>query len=331
MSWTAIRDALKTRLESALAGLANVHGYQEWTDDAPASKDWETLFSKSGKIHFWEITREARRSFVSPLDPTVRILRYDVGIMGYFAHHVRTSTPSEDSFNAAVELVGDDLEDGDRTLGGAAICYSDPDFQQIGYSDVNGAFCHFARCVITVEEEVAVTTSPDSDLAELTDAGVQESEYKEVGNRLISALQPGVSLAGLGTLDWARSQPAEPIFPPSNLLDGARLRPYFATSTARSVGGLTGEVQYVYRLHAYLLQTPGEDTAERALRAAKRIIDRVASEGYTARSLRGDGFEAREVSVDEEWGDDIPHEVWPGRRVTPIILQFTVRGSTVNC
>ncbi|MCE7873322.1 hypothetical protein DYH09_23505 [bacterium CPR1] len=150
MSYDAIRDALKTRLE-AVDDIGVVHSYQRWTAEAPNLPGFNTLFKSDGRLNTWMISRVGELSRKAPGDDSRYAVRHTLQVLAFYA--IDDSAASEEVFQDLVSDVLADLRAGDRTLGGACLTHSAPE-ATLDYADFCGVTCHRAEISLVVEEIV---------------------------------------------------------------------------------------------------------------------------------------------------------------------------------
>lgn len=144
MSYANIRSALQGRLQ-AIAGTGNVFPHLRWTDDdvdAPGFAD----FIDGDAVNFFQFTRtrfaDVRKGLLHR--------NHDIVIFGF--HSSSDSDATELLFQDLLEAIADDLEQGDRTLGGTCTIVHPPEVSPIEFIWFGPVFCHTAMIRITVEE-----------------------------------------------------------------------------------------------------------------------------------------------------------------------------------
>lgn len=124
MSWATIRTALKTRLES-ISSVGTVNEYEKFLTDNPESAAFLSAFVEGGKLNTWWIGR-SRREASNLVGSDSKVSRqYSVSIFGVFVFSGDGSSAT--AFDAVVDAICDNLEAGDRTLGGACLSHSLPE------------------------------------------------------------------------------------------------------------------------------------------------------------------------------------------------------------
>lgn len=155
MSWATVRAALKTRLE-AVSGVENVHGQLRYDHDGLDEDKFEELFIGAGEVvNTWQFTRTTRTAQRSPDLSTVTKVQHAVTLRGNrsVVDPGTGTTNTEDGFQDTIDAICDNLDDGDRTLGGVAITHSIPQAGQIGHAMFyNSVLCHDVSITFTVEE-----------------------------------------------------------------------------------------------------------------------------------------------------------------------------------
>jgi len=330
--WSAIRTALAARI--AAASGTQCHSRQEWTDGSPTSRDWRTLFGEdegagTDTVHFWEITRMGRTATDHEESDDVIVTRFRVALAGYLSHDSEYLT--EDDFQDIIDAISEDLETGDRTLGGVCNTHGLPSFGTIGYGElVDGVWCHVARAdfEIEVQETRSVSGTSGTDQG---DTGFHESELKEVGDALITFLSSSVvSPLGLVSWGWTGRPTQDLIYPslPRTRLPKATLRAVSGNSNSATIGACKANAEYVYEIRYYAVQVPGQDHHERTLRALKRFVDPFARTGF-APQLGVNGFTEIESTLIEAIEDDLDHPLGdPNLRVSCFGINLTIRGQT---
>lgn len=125
VSWASIRTQLAARL-ALIAGIGQVHDRQRFSVGKPGSPQFDGVFLVGGRLNCWMVTRVRRRS--APVDGEAgRELTHSVLILGLYGFWDLASTGTV--FDDLVDLVADDLRDGDRTLGGACVSVGEVDAQ----------------------------------------------------------------------------------------------------------------------------------------------------------------------------------------------------------
>lgn len=151
MSWSAIRTALKTRLE-AVSGIGIVHPFRRYVKGNETSPDFQTLFFSGGKLHAWQFYRTARRPQYSGSDDSRRVVHHDVVVEALLA--LCDSTTSEHTLQDLLDSVAANLETGDHTLGGACKTHSLLTVATIDHVAFFNTTCNHARATITFEDVV---------------------------------------------------------------------------------------------------------------------------------------------------------------------------------
>lgn len=156
MSYSAIRAALKARIQAALPQ-ANVHHFQPYTREPPVSEPFRDLFADLtsdpypapfliNTVIFTRINRKPTQQ----LDGNRVSVVHHFQVVFLYAHKEVAGT--NDTFQDMFEGLCRDLETGDRTLGGVAHTHGLPDGQAIGESEFYGEFVHDGRFLLQVEE-----------------------------------------------------------------------------------------------------------------------------------------------------------------------------------
>lgn len=332
--WSAVRTALATRIAAA-AG-TQCHTRQEWTDGGATSRDWAALFTENSEgeaVHFWEITRSGRSVSDHEEADDVLVTRFRVAISGYFSHYAEFTT--EDNFQDIVDAVSEDLENGDRTLGSVCNTHSLPNFQTIGFGQLDdNVWCHIARAEIEIEIQETRTVSGTSG-SDQGDTGLNESEFKEVGDAVIALLAPVVvSPLGLQSWGWTKRPTEQAVYPslPRTRLPKATLRGVSAISNSLTIGALKANSVYTYEIRYYCLQVPGQDHHERTLRALKRFVDPFANKGFAPGIDSAiTGYTLISATVTEAVEDDLDHPLGdPNLRVSCFGISLELEGQTTG-
>lgn len=156
MSWPAIRAALATRI-AAVTDVENVQQYLRYHKAGFSDATLRAqLFVDAGggkeNINCWQITRRSySQEQAQACDDTVRRL-HSVEIQGFLGFS--DADTSEHVMNGLLDAICDDLNNGDRSLGGAALTHGLPQIPFIGTGDYMGLGCNIARITLTIEELV---------------------------------------------------------------------------------------------------------------------------------------------------------------------------------
>jgi len=149
MSYQAIRDALATRLETVV-GVGTVHTYERYLTEQAEVAAFQAAFSKNGVLNTWMIERRAVSSRQSAAADAKRIRRHTLRLEGFYS--LKDAAASKLTFQDLIDAVCDDLETGDRTLGGACLTHSLPSVDTIEETLFAGVLCHRTEIQIIVEE-----------------------------------------------------------------------------------------------------------------------------------------------------------------------------------
>lgn len=125
-----------------------MHTQLRWTTQNPKDTEWLALFTKTGVVNAWQITRTNLVAAKNAASGSYK--KHSVEIQAVMA--VKDSASSEMTFAALLDAVVDDLMDGDRTLGGVSRGYSDPSATQ-EYATFDGVLVHRSSIKLTVTEE----------------------------------------------------------------------------------------------------------------------------------------------------------------------------------
>lgn len=155
MSYKLLRSALASRLE-AIPGVGRVYPYFRWTAQAPGLSEFQEQFAANGIMNVWMIRRTDRGDEKTASDDARYRVQHQVEISAFYALNNRPGT-NEEEFQDLVDLVVDDLRDGDRTLGGLSLTHTDPECR-ITHASFCGVNCHAATLQITLEETVSPMT-----------------------------------------------------------------------------------------------------------------------------------------------------------------------------
>lgn len=153
MSYKAIRDAIATRL-AAISNVGVVHKYIRLSRELPTEQSYSSLFTESGRVNVWMITRTGVADRQLP-DADNRVSRRHTIQINVFWALDDTGTDdstSEHAFQDAIDAVLNDFRTGDRTLGGAAITHSLPEVPTIDMVTFLSTLCHHAEIRLQVEE-----------------------------------------------------------------------------------------------------------------------------------------------------------------------------------
>lgn len=132
MSWASIRAAIATRL-SAIAQVGTVSQYEKGLTDSPETATFLAAFAEGGKLNTVWITRTGRSTRRPVADDSRVIRRHGVRLVAVYAFGSDGSSAQD--FDALLDAVCDNLESGDKTLGGTAQTYSLPEAASIRITD----------------------------------------------------------------------------------------------------------------------------------------------------------------------------------------------------
>ncbi len=148
MSYSAIRTALQARL-AAVTGMGTVFTYLRWTDDDVDAPGFAKFIQGTAPNQHLSFAQFTRTRFVdSKRGLTHR--NHDIVIFAFYSASDADAT--ENTFQDLMDAVANDLEGGDRTLGGACAIVHLPEVSPIEYTWFGPVFCHAALIRVTVEE-----------------------------------------------------------------------------------------------------------------------------------------------------------------------------------
>ena len=152
MAYSDIRDALETRL-GAIAGVENVQGYHRLVSTGVDDPTFRGLFvNGSNDLHAWRFTRTAVSQVLCGDDDDTIKRTHTIEIEGY--RGIVDGSASENTFQDLLDVILDDLNTGDRTLGGVAITHSLPQAGRIFAVSFYNVLCHAVTITLQVEENV---------------------------------------------------------------------------------------------------------------------------------------------------------------------------------
>lgn len=129
-----------------------VHDSYRWADDGPDGENFISLFrTDQSRLSCLRFTRNSRAQFRT--DGTKKRVHH--GVLCELQLALQDDAGSELSHQDLVDLVLDNLRDGDHTLGGVAITHSDPEAPIIQDGMFANVLCHVAEIRFTVEELVS--------------------------------------------------------------------------------------------------------------------------------------------------------------------------------
>lgn len=269
MSWSTISTALQARLAD-IAGVGKAHGKIRYDAEGFEREQAEELFFHEGSVNVWQVTRTDRSARRNPDDSRITTVQHTVSIRGNLSL-VDPGTGlanTEDDFQAIIDAIALDFDQGDRTLGGAAITHSIPQAGQIGPAMFYGGtlLCHDVTLTFVVEENVVQETE-DVPFEAFTSPGDGiESKVEALGSALLAWFEPRLANLGLVSIGWQRHMRGAPVYPadPREQCPRAFLR-------VSRVGHVEGEtlncatagVTLQLSLWLQLRQTPGEEHQRR--------------------------------------------------------------------
>lgn len=155
MSWAAIRSAIETRL-GAVSGVENVHALQRHHVQGFNDPNFASLYlNDSDALNTWIFGRVSVEQ-THCLDDDDTIYRHHlIRARGHFG--LVDADTTEHTFNATIDATIDDLNEGDRTLGGACFSYSLPQVTNIQHVTFYDVLAHDCTIEFTVEEHVSRT------------------------------------------------------------------------------------------------------------------------------------------------------------------------------
>lgn len=316
MSWTAIAEALQSRL-SLLFPTARVHTRILNVKQSPEEKEWCAAYvdQSDGTVNCWQITRTGRKTVTSDSSNAVR-LQHEIEL-----HHHRSVVDCQESeliFHGEVDAVLADLQTGDRTIGGACISLSNPSSEGIGHAMLaEAALCHYAVIKITAEE------SGTSGTSETVTAAPSEF-WRNVGDALVAWLSPQLSSLGLVSVAWDQGTSKAPTNPIDPRTECPRLRLRFDTNDIELFPN-QGQVETVSgSLWLQVRQAIGDDHHKRLVATAGLIAEKFL------RQQRPSGLESVGVEfmhlVRVNYADPVEHPLEdPSLRVSVAEIQFEIR------
>jgi len=154
VSYSDICTALAARFQAVLPH-AQVHHFQPYTREPDTSQVFRDLFvdkrgeSANNNLNTVIFTRTNRRA-QQLLDGSGISVIHEFQVSHLYSHDEAHGT--NDVFQAQLEALCNDLEDGDRTLNGKAHTHGLPAGQAIGESEFYGLMVHDGRFQLLIEE-----------------------------------------------------------------------------------------------------------------------------------------------------------------------------------
>lgn len=338
MSWTDISTELARRL-SCIEGLGRVHGKIRYDDEGFDRDTFDSLFQVGGQLNVWQITRTGRTSTRSQDNSRISKVQHQVQIHGNLAlkDPATGATNSEDTFQSLLDAVCDNLDQGDRTLGGKAITLSTPQVSAITPAKFYGAvLSHDATIGFTVEENVLDPHPCEADFEAYESAGDGLSAKLEpIGTALMSWLAPRLLDLGLASCGWARHSRGAPPYPadPRAELPRAFLRVSQAGhAPGRTIGCENAGMVLQVQVWLQLLQVPGQQH-HRLMASAMDVMQTAIMRGdWAFPGLDVEGvYSLKAVSTETQVFEDVDHPLGdPELRVsssqTSILLEGSLRG-----
>lgn len=151
MSWVAIATKLAARIQAVCkdhATPARTHRFQRWSNDHVDNPDFQQLFVAAERLSAWQLTR-IKRSCIRAAEDSRRRIQHEARADYWLA--ISDADESEMLAQAMLDAVCDDLETGDRTLGGVCLTHTEPEVT-INAATVAGVLVHTGTLRLTIEE-----------------------------------------------------------------------------------------------------------------------------------------------------------------------------------
>lgn len=335
MSWSGIASALKARIQAVVTA-GKTHAMLRYDDGGFERATFAALFQEAtGEeiVNAWQVTRTGRTATRSPDNSAVTKLQHSVSIRGNLSFvDGGGATNTEATFQALVDAICLDLDQGDRTLGGAAITHSIPQASPIGHAMFyNSALCHDVTITLTVEENLvkSVTAVP---FAAYAPAGTGiESKVEEIGSALVSWFASRVASLSLVSLAWhphLRGNPTYPADPrqdcPRAFLRVSRIGYVPGKSLSCKTAGFALQLS----IWVQLLQTPGKEHQRLIASAVDVFQSALIRSEWKFPTINVDGlYELTAQPAETVIYDELEHPLGePGLRVSQAETTLTLTG-----
>lgn len=326
MSYQDISTALAARLQAVLP-YARVHDTVPYTREPDTSQVFWDLFCDSRATYPQDrppintviFTRTNRRP-AQLTDGQGKSVVHEFQVAHLYSHDEANGT--NQLFQSQFEAICNDLEDGDRTLGGKVHTHGLPAGQAIGDSEFYGKQVHDARFQLLVEEVIIPTVSPPADPVGGADL------WLPCANAFEAWLAPQLGPLGLKTAFKIDRQtgPPHPRLPARPVLDCPKLTGSFYTRATNLTGTKLNRFDIDGALWLYRSQeTPGENYQKKVLEGLDFLRNKLDVNGQLPSILRDAGIRLMYV-VQDVVHEELQHPLGePRLRSNPGELQLKIQ------
>lgn len=155
MSWSAIRSALATRVDS-VSGVDKIHESEPYELQGIDRDSFQSKFGTvvNGKflLNYWSISRPNVTNTLCPDRNGIKKRTHSVEIRG--TQTLETSAGSESAMQTIADEIMNALMNGDRTLGGVAVTHNDPSQRLQNVTFYGSIVAHEATISLQIEENI---------------------------------------------------------------------------------------------------------------------------------------------------------------------------------